>query len=409
MCTTNPEVIDHMVEFVLSGKTDIVNISPSDGGFFCQCDRCQALDVPGLLAYDGKTVRLSDRIYTYANEVARRVREKNPNKGCGMFAYTFYNKPPVKIEKLEPNLYVSFDYQSAAMRPPDQREQWRESVEGWNKLGAKLVIREGWGNHYYFDLPFLHDRQIIENTAEAYQRGFVAAYGEGSKNFATMAPNYWALTRMMRNPERDRDTVMPEFYRDAYGPVAPQMEKFFDAYRRSLDEHWDERDRLVDTSGIAYANMIGSWGELLPTAVVDEAERHLREAERSTPPGEYADRVAFHRFGQDYTRLMLELLDTYHTLPETGLRFIPFSTVNTVRRNEDPIERRRLPQKAYELGERREQMLLEHRDGAGPDEGLYSYANSDGKNRPWHENVKRELGIDKPSAVTKAKLAGTAQ
>lgn len=123
------------------------------------------------------------------------------------------------------------------MRPPDQREQWRESVEGWNKLGAKLVIREGWGNHYYFDLPFLHDRQIIENTAEAYQRGFVAAYGEGGKNFATMAPNYWALTRMMWNPERDRDTVMPEFYRDAYGPVAPQMEKFFDACRRSLDEH----------------------------------------------------------------------------------------------------------------------------------------------------------------------------
>lgn len=165
---------------------------------------------------------------------------------------------------------------------------------------------------------------------------------------------------------------------------------------------------MVDTSGIAYANMIDSWGKLLPTAVVDEAERHLREAERSTPPGEYADRVAFHRFGQDYTRLMLELLDTYHTLPETGLRFIPFSTVNTVRRKEDPIERRRLPQKAYELGERREQMLLEHRDGAGPDEGLYSYANSDGKNRPWHKNVKRELGIDKPSAVTKAKLAGTA-
>ena len=122
------------------------------------------------------------------------------------------------------------------------------------------------------------------------------------------------------------------------------------------------------------------------------------------PAGEYADRVAFHRFGQDYTRVMLDLLETYRKLPETGLRFIPFSTVNVTRTGEDLTERRRLLEKAYELGERREQMLLEHRDWAGPDEGLYSYANSDSDNRPWHEFVKKALGIDKPSALTKAKL-----
>lgn len=405
MCTTEPAVIDRMVEFVLNGKSDIVNISPSDGGFFCQCERCQALDVPGRLAYDGKTVQLSDRIFTYANEVARRVREKNPNKGCGMFAYTFYNKPPVRIERLEPNLYLSFVYQSAAQRDAKNLQEWRDNVAGWKKLGAKMVIREGWGNHYYFDLPFLHHRRIIDNMSEAHRLGFIASYGEGSKNFATMAPNYWAMTRMMWNPKRDPASVMPEFYRDAYGPAAAAMQAFFDTYNRSLDEHWPERDRFVDTSGIAYANMIGSWRRLIPEPVVDEAEKHLKEAERLAPPGEYADRVALHRFGQDYTRLMLELLDTYRKLPETGLRFIPFSSVNPTRTGDDPAEQRRLLQKAYELGERREQMLLEHRDWAGPDEGLYSYANSDGKNRPWHENVKQALGIDKPSALTKGTLS----
>lgn len=409
MCTTNPEVIEHMVNYVLQSNTDIVNISPSDGGGFCECERCRALDVPGLLAYDGKTVRLSDRIYTYANEVARRVRAQNPNKGCGMFAYTFYNKPPVKIERLEPNLYVSFVYQSAAHRAPDQLQEWRESVDGWKKLGAKLVIREGWGNHYYFDMPLLHPRQIIDNTAEAYRLGFVAAYGEGSKNFATVAPNYWALTRMLWNPTRDGDAVMPEFYRSAYGPVAQQMEAYFRTYEKSLDDHWGERDRFVDSSGIAYANMIGSWPRLFPVAVVDAAEKHLQEAERLAPPGEYADRLKFHRFGQDYTRLMLELLSAYREIPETGIRFIPFSTVNTVRRTEDPAEQRRVLQKAYELGERREQMLLEHRDWAGPDEGLYSYANSDAKTRPWHETVKELLGIKRESALSKAKLSGAAK
>ncbi len=405
MCTTNPEVLDRMVEFVLNGKSDIVHISPSDGGGFCECERCKALDVPGILAYDGKTVQLSDRIFTYANEVARRVREKNPNKGCGIFAYTFYNKPPVKIAKLEPNLYLSFVFQSAAQRSPDQLAQWRESVSGWQKLGAKMVIREGWGNHYYFDMPFLHYKQIIANTAEAHRLGFVAAYGEGSKNFATMAPNYWALTRMMWNPERDPATVMPEFYRAAYGPVAKPMEAFFETYNRSLDEHWDERDRNLDTSGIAYANMIGSWRRLFPVAVVDEAERHLQEAERLAPKGEYADRVAFHRFGHDYTRVMLDLLEAYRQLGELGVKIDTFSSVVKTRRD-DPAARKATLQQAYELGERREQMLLEHRDWAGPDEGLYAYTNDAGLRR-WHSTVKQELGIDKPTLLTKKLLNPT--
>jgi len=86
----------------------------------------------------------------------------------------------VKIKRLEPNLYISFVYQAASHRDPAALAQWRESVEGWKRLGAKLVVREGWGNHYPMDLPWLHYRQIMDNLAEAYRLGFIAAYGEGS-------------------------------------------------------------------------------------------------------------------------------------------------------------------------------------------------------------------------------------
>ena len=402
MCTTNPEVIDRMVEHVLKGKADIVHISPSDGGFFCECERCQALDVPGVLAYDNKHVQLSDRIFTYANEVARRVREKNPDKGCGMFAYTFYNRPPVKIEKLEPNLYLSFVFQCAAQRNPDNLREWRENVSGWKKLGAKMVVREGWGNHYYFDLPFLHQDQIIANLSEAHGLGFIAAYGEGSKNFATMAPNYWAMTRMMWDPAQDRSKVMPEFYRNAYGPAAVEMQAFFETYSHALDANWSKMTRNVDTTGIAYANITASWQDLLPTASVEEAEKHLRAAEQIAIEGEYAERVRFHRIGQDYTRMMLALLDSYRQLAIAGVKIDTFSGIFKERR-EAPSELPALLKKAYELGERREQMLLAHRDWPGPDEGLYAFTN-DGKMRQWHAAVKKELGVDKPTQLTKALL-----
>ena len=402
MCTTHPDVIARMVDYVLTGKQDIMNISPSDGGGFCECERCQALDVPGVLAYDKKHVQLSDRIFTYANEIARRVREKNPAKSCGMFAYTYYNKPPLKIAKLEPNLYLSFVFQSAAHRDPENLREWRESVSGWQKLGARMVVREGWGNHYYHDMAFIHDRQIIANLAEASRLGFVAAYGEGSKSFATMAPNFWAITHMMWDPKRDTTKVMPDFYQSAYGPVAKEMEAFFGAYSHALDTNWSKRDRIVDATGIAYANVIAAWGKLIPNEAIEEAEKQLQAAEAKAPAGEYADRVKFHRFGHDYTKLMLQLLANYKQLTELGVK-MKFTTAAKATRN-DPAARDALLKQTYDLGEQREQMLLAHRDWAGPDEGLYAFTN-DNKIRQWHDNVKRALGINKPSALTKETLA----
>jgi len=407
MCTTNPEVIERMVEHVLEGKQQIMHISPSDGGGFCQCDNCTALDVQGVLSYDGKTTQLSDRIFTYANEIARRVREKDPDKACGMFAYTFYSKPPVRIEKLEPNLYLSFVYQSAAHRDPENLAEWREKVSGWKKLGAKMVVREGWGNHYYHDMHFLHYDQIISNLAEANKLGFVAAYGEGSKNFASMAPNYWALTKMMWDPARDTDGLMDEFWQTAYGPVAVEMEAFFESYNQALNDNWSKRDRRLPTTGISYANIIGAWRRLIPEAAVAEAEKHIEAAAAKAPAGEYADRVRFHRFGHEYTKLMLELLESYRQLQLLGVSVGSFNTdqakAAAAGRPIDPAVREAVLKRAYELGERREVMLLEHRDWAGPDEGLYAFTNDRGL-RPWHKAVKAALGNEKETALTREKL-----
>jgi len=400
MCTTNPDVIQRMVEKVLAGKSTIGNISPSDGGGFCECQRCRALDVPGLLAYDNKHPQLSDRIFTYANEVARRVAQQDPQRGVGMFAYTYYNRPPVRIKRLEPNLYLSFVYQSASHRDPEALRIWRESVAGWKALEARLVAREGWGNHYYHDLPMLHYRQILANAAEADRLGFIAMYGEGSKSFCTQAPNHWAVTRAMWTPSRDAQQTMDDFFTSAYGPVAREMRAYFETYQDALDRNWAKRDRVVDTPVIAYANLIGAWGRLIPPETIAEAGKHLAAAARKAPPGEYADRVAFHRFGQEYTALMLELLELYRQLGYVGPK--PDADADKEKQKGAPQRVARL-QRAYELGQRREDMLLAHRDWAAMDEGLYAYTN-DARIRPWHATVKKELKIDAPTRLTKGLL-----
>jgi hypothetical protein len=195
---------------------------------------------------------------------------------------------------------------------------------------------------------------------------------------------------------------MEEFWSAAYGPVADEMKAYFETYSKALNKNWPKMRRVVDTPLIAYANLVNSWSLLLPEDVVEEAERRLRAAESQAPPGEYADRVAFHRVGQDYTRVMLELLDCYSRLAELGVTMEFFSSVVDQPRR-DNVERQALLKRAFELGERREQMLLAHRDWAAMDEGLYAFTN-DRKLRQWHARVKEALGIKKPTPLTRESL-----
>ena len=181
------------------------------------------------------------------------------------------------------------------------------------------------------------------------------------------------------------------------------MRAFFETYNQALNDNWARRRKLVNTTGIAYANLLSSWHILFPPAVVARADGHLKAAEKKAPEGEYADRVAFHRFGQDYTATMLELLDGYRLLTEAGVP-VGFAPVAERRAVDDQAEKERLLRRAYELGERREKMLLAHRDWSALDEGLLAFANDRGL-RGWHTAVKKALGIDRPSAVTKEALA----
>ncbi len=321
---------------------------------------------------------------------ARRI----PPRAAGCSPTPTTIGPRSKLPKLEPNLYLSFVFQSAAHRDPENLREWRESVAGWQKLGAKMVVREGWGNHYYFDLPFLHPQQIASSLAEAHRLGFVAAYGEGSKSFATMAPNFWAISHSMWAPDRDAAAMMHEFYDSAYGPVAAQMEAFFESYEHALDAHWAERDRNVDATGIAYANVIGAWGRLLPQdGRRGSGDASARRGGERRPLGNTPGRMRFHRFGQDYTPVtMLELLESYRQLAILGVKLDTFSAVVKERRDA-PAERGGALERPAPSPWESSASKCCWRTAIGPgrtkDSTRLPTTAASGQ---WHSAVKRELG-----------------
>ena len=76
LCLSNPNVVDIVAGSIiaqgLQGIAWGASIEANDGSMWCQCDQCRAMDDPNLKTPFG-AVSKSNRVFTFANEVAQRV------------------------------------------------------------------------------------------------------------------------------------------------------------------------------------------------------------------------------------------------------------------------------------------------------------------------------------------------
>ena len=90
---------------------------------FCQCDKCRALDSGQVIKEKGidaeeakpadrKNTSITDRIFTFANAVAREVQKTHPGKYVMNFAYSRYILPPQRIE-IHPSVVPQYALWSA--------------------------------------------------------------------------------------------------------------------------------------------------------------------------------------------------------------------------------------------------------------------------------------------------------
>ncbi|NQT36704.1 MAG: DUF4838 domain-containing protein, partial [Planctomycetes bacterium] len=87
LCIGNPNVRKLVVQYAVGQfdrdpASDSISMDPSDGGGWCECDRCAELG------------SVTDRALLLANEVAAAVSDKHPGKLVGMYAYNYHSPPP---------------------------------------------------------------------------------------------------------------------------------------------------------------------------------------------------------------------------------------------------------------------------------------------------------------------------
>jgi hypothetical protein len=247
LCKSNSALWDavaqaKIAEFKADPTLLTASISPNDGGAnkFCMCAACRALDPPDAPKLMGESQlidpatgkpfaeypSLSDRTFTFFNEIATRVGREMSGRDLVAYAYSVYRSVPVKVTQLQPNLIVGYVGMDTA------------EIEAWSKIAPKLFVRpNALGPAIDLGMPRNQARWFAETvkfSVEHHAIGFDFDNGHG--NWSAHGLDYYILCRALWNPQLDVRATIADYCRAAYGPAAQVMQQYHEALEKISDQ-----------------------------------------------------------------------------------------------------------------------------------------------------------------------------
>ena len=246
-CTSNPEVVDKLVEGLLKTldadpTIEIITLSPNDGGGFCECEKCKALDGPDR----GWFARYSNRLAVLNNQVAKGVAQRYPDVKIKVGAYAMYARlPSIENYRPEPNLlfqlcHIYFchshpvtsgkcraekTYKPSHNFLPNQ--EFTEILKRWRKLTENLFIYE------YYALGGWSKTEMLWPMVHAMRHDIPWYRDMGAKGFYTQigpwkrAPlNYYVAAKLAWNADLDVDWLIDDFCRKFFEGAAEPMRAY---------------------------------------------------------------------------------------------------------------------------------------------------------------------------------------
>lgn len=250
LCTTNPEVVKAASETLMADMAKkkeqlVFAAGPNDGGNLCQCPECAKLDTPGYLEPSSGLSACSDRIFTFASEVANLTAKQFPDRDLGILVYSEYSRIPQKIQKLSPNVFPMIaPIRRCRIHGPDNpvcemNKLLGDEIRGWAKLGTKLGFYPY--NYNLADtlmpfskLDFYRRLARIVNEADIQQLAWIF---ETIDSWAQHAPSLYLSARLSWDTHFDIDAEMERFYQGFYGAAAAPMKSY-----------WTRLDRVYETT-----------------------------------------------------------------------------------------------------------------------------------------------------------------
>lgn len=239
LCYSSDELFQETVKYVRAQldhyRLEAVSVMPPDGyTAICQCPLCVGKDSPER---DQRGL-LSDYVWGFVNRVAREVRKTHPHKRILNCAYGVYTLPPLKIDKLEPNVVVSIvGGRRPANNRPEEQEEIRKLRESWlAKTDNPLIIFENYpftDRGWYLPSFTPHAMGASINATKGISQGEdIWLSVRRDFDHAGIGLNhllvYFTQRMYWGGSQQDVDAMLREYCRLFYGPAAPEMEAFFD-------------------------------------------------------------------------------------------------------------------------------------------------------------------------------------
>jgi tetratricopeptide (TPR) repeat protein len=260
LCYSNEELFQETVRYVRAQfdhyKMSVVSVMPPDGyTAICQCPLCEGKDSPG---HDQRGLA-SDYIWGFVNRVAREVRKTHPDRKVLNCAYGIYSLPPLKIDRLEPNVVVSIvGGRVPRNNKPEQQEECRKLRESWVAKTHNPIIN--FENYPFIDrgwyLPAFTPHAMGESTnaTKGISQGEDISLtvrqdpdrsGIGFNHFLVYftARMYWG------GKNADVDAMYREYCRLFYGPAEAEMKEFFDY----CEANWQAMEKEKEKADTALA------------------------------------------------------------------------------------------------------------------------------------------------------------
>jgi len=260
LCYSNEELFQQTVRNVRMQfdhlKMDVVSVMPPDAyDSICQCKLCEGKDSPER----EKRGYLSDYVWDFVNRVAKEVRKTHPDKKVLNSAYGTYTLPPLKIDKLEPNVVVSIvgGRRPMSNKPADQ-ENCRKLREAWlAKTSQPLIIFENYpftDRGWYLPAFTPHSIGASINATKGVSMGEdiwlsmpmdFEKVGLGFNHFMV----YFTQRMYWGGKDADVDAMFREYCRLFYGPAEQEMLAFFDF----CEANWQAMEKEKDKADTALA------------------------------------------------------------------------------------------------------------------------------------------------------------
>jgi len=238
-CVSNPEVRKVILDTLLPlmdshPEARYFTVHAGDSDFWCQCDRCNAMDVdPNNKA---------DRMVQFTNAIAEVVAKHHPEKFVTMLAYVKAYRPPLR-DKPRENVLVWFcpihACQIHSWRAPCNKENL-DVLLGWIEKhpsgGMGILTFDYPINYAYIIEPFPTLFAYLENL-KLYKRLHIRGLyicGIDSRNHLAHLFSF-VVPRMMWNPDAEADKFINEFLKEWYGPAAPYMKDYLRLLRELVE------------------------------------------------------------------------------------------------------------------------------------------------------------------------------